>query len=82
MDAMFKMVLLNASTTAVELVKQAIQRFRLTPSEELGLSDPFGSANFDSVTGVGVGNVSEGWANEYYLTVKCVDGDACHSAAD
>ncbi|KAL0948907.1 hypothetical protein HGRIS_009016 [Hohenbuehelia grisea] len=48
-DATFKTVLLNSSTSSAELVRQAIQRFRLPAGED---------------------------QNDYYLTVKQVEGGA------
>ncbi|KAF5337294.1 hypothetical protein D9611_002974 [Ephemerocybe angulata] len=48
-DATFKTVLLNASTSSGDLVRQAIQRFRLPAGED---------------------------ANDYYLTIKQVEGGA------
>ncbi|KAF8638114.1 hypothetical protein AX17_002434 [Amanita inopinata Kibby_2008] len=64
-DATFKTVLLNSSTTAAELVKQAIQRFRLPPIEIPA------SASDSSAVGEG-----EAYVGGYYLTVKRVEGGA------
>lgn len=58
-DATFKTVLLNETTSTEELVKQAMQRFRLDPPVPTN----------DSTS------VMEAIMQEYYLTAKEVDGE-------
>lgn len=78
-EATFKTVLLSSSTTAAELVKQAIQRFRLPEASGGG----GGTGGGEGSGGTGVGGAMEGVASagaaagggsEYYLTVKRVEG--------
>ncbi|KAF8629760.1 hypothetical protein AX15_003283 [Amanita polypyramis BW_CC] len=71
-EATFKTVLLNSSTTAAELVKQAIQRFRLPETRDVE-----GDAGGSGGGGGGGGNGGTGISlYEYYLTVKRVEGGA------
>ena len=59
-DATFKTALLNSSTVARDLVKQAIQRFRLPTS--------YSTVVHGSISSDGAG------VEEYYLTVKQIQG--------
>ncbi|TFK66121.1 hypothetical protein BDN72DRAFT_962005 [Pluteus cervinus] len=61
-EATFKTVLLNSSTTSEDLIRQAIQRFRLP------VSDP----GFDT-TKESEGRITDESGAEYYLTAKQVE---------
>ncbi|KIL57768.1 hypothetical protein M378DRAFT_200701 [Amanita muscaria Koide BX008] len=74
-EATFKTVLLNSSTTAAELVRQAIQRFRLPEGSESG-GHSTGSAASGNGSGGEEPGAGGGSAGEYYLTVKRVEGGA------
>ncbi|KAK7056228.1 protein phosphatase regulator [Paramarasmius palmivorus] len=71
-EATFKTVLLNSQTGAAELVRQAVQRFRLNvPSGDEYSSDEEGVQMVD-----GLKEKLAGPSRHYYLTIKQIEGGA------
>ncbi|ESK97694.1 hypothetical protein Moror_17401 [Moniliophthora roreri MCA 2997] len=72
-EATFKTVLLNSHTSAAELVRQAVQRFRLNvpSSDEYSSEEEEGAAEAEAKKARLVGP-----SRHYYLTIKQIEGGA------